>query len=632
MTLRRLLLASTMSVLVAGCSVPQAPLSSAERADRIAKDWDAISKANVPIDHPVTMYEAMARAIQFNLDQRQKLMDSAIAEGVANVESWDLLPKVATSAGYSNRSNDNGNVSQSLTTGITGTDPSTNVERRQMTAGLTATWNVLDFGVSYLKVRQDSNKVLIAEEKRRKAVQNIVQDVQTAWLKAVIADRLVSELDPIIERVKTALESARTIEDRRLQSPMQALDAQKQLLDVLRQLQLIRREVINAKVELANLMNVPPVQELKLASQDGLGSIPAELPDLAKLEEQALHDRPELREEDYQVRITADETRKAILRLLPGIELNAGRMFDSNRFLYNNYWSEAGLKLTWNLINLFAGPSNIKLAENQEELGRLRRLALHMAVVTQVHVAWNRMALAREDYDVSDKIRDVDDRLFRHSSAAQQTSIQSELEFIRRDANRAFSRVRRDLAYVELEAAAAAIRVSVGDDPISSSDTVVDTMALASRIEAWHRRWEGTEEKPVEEDVPAEVEWQVSQGGAAPPPMVSVTSLPDIPTEVAPVVKVPSRDERHIRPVSRGESARLQLGSYKTPGLAWKGWKALLHKEPSLSAYEPSVREAMIPDVGTVHRLMITGDRVKLREVCGTLSQSGIQCLLLKGT
>ncbi|KPX91409.1 Outer membrane efflux protein [Pseudomonas meliae] len=45
---------------------------------------------------------------------------------------------------------------------------------------------------------------------------------------------------------------------------------------------------------------------------------------MARLETEALASRPELREQDYQTRISSAETRKAMLRMLPGLEFSAG--------------------------------------------------------------------------------------------------------------------------------------------------------------------------------------------------------------------------------------------------------------------------------------------------------------------
>lgn len=56
---------------------------------------------------------------------------------------------------------------------------------------------------------------------------------------------------------------------------------------------------------------------------------------MARLETEALASRPELREQDYQTRISSAETRKAMLRMLPGLEFSAGGHYDSNSFLVN---------------------------------------------------------------------------------------------------------------------------------------------------------------------------------------------------------------------------------------------------------------------------------------------------------
>jgi outer membrane protein TolC len=78
---------------------------------------------------------------------------------------------------------------------------------------------------------------------------------------------------------------------------------------------------------------------------------------VAKLEEMALLQRPELREEDLRKRISADEARKQVLGMLPGISLSYGRQYDSNnRLLFNNSWSEGGVSLAWNLMRLVSCP------------------------------------------------------------------------------------------------------------------------------------------------------------------------------------------------------------------------------------------------------------------------------------
>lgn len=496
------LAAPALCLFAAACSVPA--VTPEERARRVDADAKSIAALHHEVTAPIGLHEAMARAIHGNLERRVRLMESAVAQGLADVSSYEMLPSVIGSGGWSERNNENGSTSKTISTGAVSTDPTTSSSRTQVTARLATTWNVLDFGISWLKARQYANRAHMAEEKRRKAVQSLVNDVRVAWWKAVVATRLAAEIDPLMARLRTAIDSARTIETLRLQSPLQALDYQKQLLDLLRQLQSLRREVGTARVELANLMGLPPTTRFQLAMP---GDEDQPVPDtpfsLGELEGQALLDRPELREEDYQARVSADETRKAMLRLLPGLELDAGTNYDSNPYLYNQSWVDAGLRVTWNLMNLASAPSTIGLAERQEELSDLRRLSMHVAVLTQVNLAWNRMRMAREDFEVARDITQIDERMYRHSQAARESSAQAELEFIRSDANRVISRLRRDFAYVEVQSAMAALKVSVGDDP-PLPDTG-DLQQLTRALKRHFRPWEQPGDKP------ARVQWEIVQ-------------------------------------------------------------------------------------------------------------------------
>lgn len=108
---------------------------------------------------------------------------------------------------------------------------------------------------------------------------------------------------------------------------------------------------------------------------------------MARLETEALASRPELREQDYQTRISSAETRKAMLRMLPGLEFSAGGHYDSNSFLVNDKWADLGVKVTWNLFNVLSAPAAIDVAKAGEEVATARRQAMSIAVLAQLYVA-----------------------------------------------------------------------------------------------------------------------------------------------------------------------------------------------------------------------------------------------------
>ena len=116
------------------------------------------------------------------------------------------------------------------------------------------------------------------------------------------------------------------------------------------------------------------------------------------MENMALQLRPELREEIYNNRITAEETHKAILRLLPGIEFNASYNYDNNSYTLNNNWAELSGLITQNLVELITAPARFEQIDAEEQLGETRRLSVYMAVVTQVHLSYRQYLIAQHQY------------------------------------------------------------------------------------------------------------------------------------------------------------------------------------------------------------------------------------------
>ena len=169
-----------------------------------------------------------------------------------------------------------------------------------------------------------ADQVLVAEERKRKALQNIVQDVRTAYWRALGAQRLMAQMDTLMGKSKIALARARQIEQQGLLPQSQALAYQRALLDSTVLLQVRRQDLELAKTELAALMNLAPGTDFKLAdsSEPALPPMPN---NMEQLEEMALNQRPELREEDYKKRISASDARRALISTLPGLSLDMSK-------------------------------------------------------------------------------------------------------------------------------------------------------------------------------------------------------------------------------------------------------------------------------------------------------------------
>ncbi len=540
---------ATLAVVLglSACAVQTDPLTLEENVEGAQGDLQDMFAVQEPIDGPIGMYEAMARAVRYNLDGRLRAMEQALSQEQVDVASFDLLPQIDAQAGITSRSNTDASSSESIETGTESLEPSTSVDDTRFTGDVRAVWNVLDFGVSYYSARQASDRAKIAMERRRKVVHDIIQDVRTSYWRAVAAERLLSRIDPLMVRVERALADSARIEELALQSPMDALTYQRSLLDSMRQLQQLRRDLTLAKTELAALMNLPPQQDFTVQVPDATAFRPIEIGlEPEDIEILALTYRPELREERYQTRISQQEARKALLRMLPGIEFDTALNFDTNSFLVNNTWASYGARITWNLFNLISGPARLDAAEAEEEVSEARRQAVSMAVLVQAHVAWINYRNAEEDFETAQALREVDARMLEQLEALGAAAATGDLPVIRGELALLLSDLRRDLAYAELNNASGAILLSIGADPLPASvpDDSLGTLAAAIReTEAAWRRGEFRVNT-------AEIE--IPPLGAAPPAVVPAEQAPGgVPTDL--LSGVPAKGP--------GEATAASLGS-----------------------------------------------------------------------
>ena len=469
------------ALILAGCTITPKLATQEEVRERVKSDTDRMYVNQAPISAPVSLEEAIARTLKYNLDYRLKKMESALALGLTDYASYDTLPKLLASAGYRTRSNQSGGTSIGIVDGVQSLRPSTSEERSHTLAGAEFSWNLLDFGVSYYRARQQSDQFLIAEERRRKVVQNMVQDVRAAYWRALGAQRLSAQTKDILERAQLALARSREAETQRVISPVQALNYQRALLDAISFLNQRRQDLEFASHELAALMNVEPGVTFTVA-ETSEARLPAPPNDVRKLEELALIQRPELREEDFKKRISADETRKQLLGMLPGISFDAGLQYDSNQLLNSSRWAQGGVRISWNLLQLVALPSLKATQEQQVRTDEARRMALSMAVMTQLRVGVERYRLAVEDFRLADTAAQVDKRMADYTRAAVTARLESELEAIRTQARAVLGSFQRANTYASAQIAFGRLYNTLGFDPLPDDFDGNDLSTLTERV------------------------------------------------------------------------------------------------------------------------------------------------------
>ena len=479
-----------MALVASGCAVVPEPIGAEAQRAQIAADRQQVIDRQEPVTAPVTLEEAIARALKYNLDARVAMMEEAMRRGQLDLTRYDMLPKLVAGAGWTHRSEENLAISRNTITGVRSTDPFVSQDRSRETADLTMSWNVLDFGVSYLQAKQNADEILIAEQRKRRMTNQIIQQVRSAYWRAASAEPLAREVGPLLEEAYKALEDARATERKRLVAPLESLNYQRALLEVIRNLEQLQRDLAVARLELATLMGLPPGTRYELAPQPSKSwKLPAIDMAVEKMEELAIDNRPELREEMYQKRISALESRKALLRLLPGISLNTGVNYDSNSYLVNNSWYDVGFRVSWNLLNLASRPATKKLNEAREALGEARRQALAMAVLAQVRIGHQEYMRKRHAFEQTREINEVEQRIYGHMQNMSSASARSPLQRIQSRLTALFSEVGQHRAYADLQLATASLFMSMGLDPlpgtVASHDLDAMKQAIAAVLEKW---------------------------------------------------------------------------------------------------------------------------------------------------
>ena len=426
------------------------------------KEQNDLFKQGLKVD----LYTAIALAIENNKDLKVKILETSLSYKKIEDVEFDMLPSMTANAGYTGsdryKATTSATVPSSDKAGSLGSSYSTSRDREVNEQDIGFSWNILDFGLSYIRAGQSSDRYLISRELERKAASNIKRDVVRAYWNALSANKLIKRYDPLLIKVNKALNDSQKIEELLLQKPMDALLYQKELLDIQRALQSQKQSFVNAEIELRSLMGLLPNEKITLVETDlPLNELNMKLDEM---ENYALVNRSELMENRYKERISIAETKAGMRSLLPGLNFNASWTSSSNDYLMNKTNFEYGSSIGANLFNVFRAPKIKKINKKTTEIIQEQRLALSMAVLSQVHISNIEYQMALEEYETSKRYYDVSRKITQQVRNAQKIARFGELELIREEASLLVAELRKDIAYSKVQFSIAQVYTSVGID------------------------------------------------------------------------------------------------------------------------------------------------------------------------
>jgi multidrug efflux system outer membrane protein len=389
--------------VLSACAVKPAAITIDERYAEAQADVKALFDPQKNFPRQINYYEALARSLKYNLDYRIKIANFALQAGQLEVAKFTMFPALNVSGSVYTRSNDLSSFG--VTSSGAPTDVLNSTPRTLRSARVAMSWNVLDFGLGYVRAREQGQRILIAQEEARKQEQTLAQDVLVAYWDAYNAQQLIAEtreFQQLLTRAKNKLSAA--LKDKMIPQE-NILDYQSAILEGSRRLIQLSYKYSKAMLDLKHLLNLPPDQQFTLAPppfgithQQNIRKL-----NFAKLDAITLVKRPELRGQEYQKRIAELGIKTAILQALPGITLNEGWNYNSNKFLINSKWVDRSMDVAWNLLNLASLPTTYDAAKLQVKYETLKRMALTVAVLTETRYAYWHYQTLSDEYTVAHK-------------------------------------------------------------------------------------------------------------------------------------------------------------------------------------------------------------------------------------
>lgn len=409
----------------------------------------------------LTLDEIIQITLERNLDLMVKQQEVAIQMEIATGAKLKMLPALRLNSNVYTRNNNTGSSSQSLVPGIPPAPPSISQDASYHREDENLVINLLDFGLSYFRSRQEENRTLMLEMEYERARQNLILDVTKAYWKAVANKRAYDKSAAIIAKSDKQKSNVTKQMEAKIIPEIQGFRSQNQLLTINLELQAFERDYHTSMTELALHMGIPPCSEFEIVDPLTLCTDIATF-DICELEEYALLNRPELFGKDVEERVWADEARMAIVQMLPGIELFAGNYDDSNSFLIFKQWLAAGIRATWNLLALPQLTMQYKAAEDRMDLSYMNRLAISIGVMTQVHLAYLVYLDNRTQFLMAYELQKVNEGMLAAARKEASAGKLHEADILRYEAETLLSEVYALKSYADMQNALEQLNNAIG--------------------------------------------------------------------------------------------------------------------------------------------------------------------------
>lgn len=458
-----------MVMAITACSKSETlELNSPAHRDAVHATYAEIVQENGPRVIQLTFKDALDLAAKSNLDARVSALEILVAQNDLSLEKLSAMPEFQLIHRYTDRSNPGASSSRSVISGDESLEPSVSTDTNRHLTDLDLRWGYIDVLLAASRSRNASDNQAIAIERHRKVKHNIYRDTARAFWRAYTAQQFEPDIRVWLDKAQGQLANIAKAKDQKLMAPAQISQQEEALLQEVQVLRQDLHEIRQTREELKTLLGLPLDTKVSL---EGGGSIAMDkilgdliATDIKHFELEALKERPEVREAFLSENIALRNIRQEIIQTFPGAEIFLGLNRDTNSFLENKMWGEFSLSIAQNLSRLFTLPVRYRAAENRRDLEAVRRLALSAAVITQVHLARQRLVFSHEIYEEAASLEQAKTDRANIQAGKQSEGFVSGGDVLRSRLQEFSAKVRSGLAKADLIESLASFYVTLGRD------------------------------------------------------------------------------------------------------------------------------------------------------------------------
>jgi outer membrane protein TolC len=455
-----------IALLLSGCFIKPRPISSQQQLANAQAALNFYTANQPAIKHPITLSEAIARTLKFNLDHRLRVAQVAMANGQLTMAKLSMLPSLKATYDITSRSNSLVTLDANFAENTTSVNP-----RHVNDTNIDLSWSILDFGMSWIRAKQASNRVLVAEEQRRKVEQQLVSQVIVAYWQAYAAQQMERDVKDYRQKIGQALKRSKTAINFQVASMVVQLDYQQLLIRSMRQLAKLQLQLKQAKFNLARLMNINTHESFQLvAPPKAFERLPQLHVAMKKLDALTLVYRPELREASYKMRIAKSGVLAAVFEMLPNPTFKLGYAGTNSKYVLHENWMNRDINIAWDAMKLLNGPYAIANAKARKQFERLSLAAMTMGALSQVRMAYEEYQVLQRDYDYSRQESANAGKLYTQTQNLVLANMSNEQALVRRGLTALQARLDKDMAIARAYEALGKLRLAVGLNYLSSYD------------------------------------------------------------------------------------------------------------------------------------------------------------------